>query len=65
MYVALSRPFAVLDRSNSRYSNLPIGALVFVLVFLGLNPKVKGSLSGTYHCKRRFSSSTLLEWFCY
>lgn len=41
MYVALSGPFAVLDYSKSRYSNLLIGALVFVLVFLGLNPNVK------------------------
>lgn len=29
------------DHPDSRYSNLPIGALVFILVFLGLNPKVK------------------------
>lgn len=41
MYVPFSGPFAVLDRSKSRYSNLPIDALVFVLVFLGLNPNVK------------------------
>lgn len=34
-------PFGVLDHSDLRHSNLPIGALVFILVVLGLNPKVK------------------------